>query len=541
MFAGLLLFIGLLLILLILFAGLLLFIGLLLILLILFAGLLLLLVLLILLVFLLLLIVGLLGLLTRLLHELLELFDLFFEFLGLLAVGQKKLLIANDGRVAGMRPHALAVEVFRTVQHGQRLADAFLRAIEVLRLKFLHGVLKPGPGVEVGDHADVLVGGSAHQGILLGSGDGAFVERPGFLVVMLHLLLIEPEVVEFGGRPERFGFRRFGLLARIRDRRGLPLDGDRLDGLSGLLSTEFGLESEAEQRRDREQSLHGAGTRLRDAEEEREEEEGGRERIGGAFDWAEHGDGVLALLPVEHFDAGFEFVDAAERRGGTDVHAAGPARKFGQLGLVQGAFHRVALAVGEDAELAAFVLHADDGGIGGVAHADCEDGYLRLREVADDRCAAPGELVAVGHEDHGFVHALRALERLYGFLERELDIGAADRDRVRVEVVDELDETGAVDREGTDQERLARERDEAEAVARILLHDFAHEPFRVVHAARLHVVGEHALRNVEQHQQVAPGGGVLHDLFAPGGTRRGHDREQDDPGEQEQAEDAFAP
>ena len=138
------------------------------------------------------------------------------------------------------------------------------------------------------------------------------------------------------------------------------------------------------------------------------------------------------------------------------------------------------------------------------------------------------------------MRALCALERLDSLFERELNVGAADGDRVRVEVVDELDETGAVDREGTDQEGFARERDEAEAVARILSYDFAHEPFRVVHAARLHVVGEHAAGDVEQHQQVASVGGVLPDLPSPGRTGRGDRQKQDHEEKQDDAEDAFA-
>ena len=490
-----------------------------------------------LLVLLLLLIVRLLCLLTRLFHELFQLFDLLFQLLGLLAVGEEDLLVADDGRVARGGPHAFAVKFLGPVQLGQRLADCLFGGIEVLRLKLFRCALQTGTRVEVGDHADVLIGRGAHERFLFGRGDGAFVERPSFFVVLFDLLLFESAVVQLGRRFD--GFRR-GLFRFLfcGFRRGLRLL--NLSGRRCCLRAGFARRGDEQKRGERKHGLNGARTRFGDAEKDREQDDRGGERIGGAFDGTERGDGVFALLAVELPDARFEFVDAAVRGGGADVDAARAAGEFGQLGLVERAFDRISLAIGENAELAVLVRDADDRRVRGVADADREDGDLRLGEVVDDRCAASGEFVAVGHEDDGLVRALRAFERLDGFFERELDVGAADRDRVGVEVVHELDEARPVHGQRADQKGFARERDEAEPVARILLHDLAHEPFRVVHATRLHVVGEHAFRDVEQDQQVASGGDIVHDLFAPGRTGGGDGQEQNGEREQDDAEDAFA-
>ena len=314
---------------------------------------------------------------------------------------------------------------------------------------------------------------------------------------MFDLLLFQPAVVELGRRLDLF-FRGL-FLRRFRVRLSGCL---RLRDLRGGNGLRAGLHRNAEnqKRGERDDSLNRTRAGFGNAEEEREKDDGRGERVGGAFDGAEHRDCVFAVLAVEHLDARFEFVDAAVCGGGPDVDASGAAGKFGQLRLVERASDRIPAGIREHTELSVFARHADDRRVCGVAHADGEDRYLRLGEVADDGCAASREFVAVRHEDDCLVRTLRTFKSIYGFLKRELNVGAADGDRVGVEVVDELDEACAVDRERADQEGLARERDESEAVARILLDDFAHEPFRMVHAARLHVIGEHASGDVEQHQ-----------------------------------------
>ena len=295
-----------------------------------------------------------------------------------------------------------------------------------------------------------------------------------------------------------------------------------------------------QKRGERKHGLNGARTRLRDAEEKREQDDRGGERIGGSLDGTERGNGVFALLAVELPDARFEFVDAAVRGGGPDIDAARAPCEFSQLRLIERAFDRISLAVGEDAELAVLVRYADNRRIRWIADADRKDRDLRLGEVVDDRCAASGEFVAVGHENDSLVRALRAFERLDSLFKRELNVRASDRDGIDVKVVHKLDEARPVHGQRADQEGFARERDQSEPVARILLHDLAHKPFRVVHAARLHVVGEHTLRYIEQHEQVASGGGVVHDLFTPGRTRGGDGKKQDGKREQDDAEDPFA-
>ena len=358
---------------------------------------------------------------------------------------------------------------------------------------------------------------------------------------MLDLLLFQPAVVEFGGRSDWFRSRCFFLVSPVVCGRGglcLLCPGGR--GRRRRLCAGFRRDGENEKCGEREDRLNGTRARFGDAEKDREENDRGGERVGGAFNGAEHGDRVFALLAVEHFNARFEFVDAAVSGGGADIDSARAAREFGQLRFVERTFDRISLAVRENAEFAVLVLHADDRRVRRIADADGENRNLGFREIADDGCAAPGQFVAVRDEDDGLVRALRAFERLDGFLQRQLDVGASDRDRVGVEVVNKLDEARPVHGQRTNQEGFARERDESEAVAGILLHDFAHEPFRVVHAARLHVVGEHAPRNVEQYEQVAPRGGVLHDLFAPGRTGGGDSQEQHGKREQDDAEESFA-
>ena len=111
----------------------------------------------VLLVFLLLLVMGLLGLLTCLLHKFFQLFDLLFHLLGLLAVGQKNLLVANNGGICNGGTHAFAVKVFGETELGQSLLDGLFGGIEVLRLELVGGVLQAAAGVEVGNDADILV------------------------------------------------------------------------------------------------------------------------------------------------------------------------------------------------------------------------------------------------------------------------------------------------------------------------------------------------------------------------------------------------
>ena len=313
-----------------------------------------------------------------------------------------------------------------------------------------------------------------------------------------------------------------------------------LSGRRRGLRAGFIRDGEQRKRSKGEEHLHRARTRFGDAEEKREQDDRRGERIGGTFNGSERGDGVFAFLAVEHPDARFKFVDAAVRGGGTDVDAACAPGEFRQLRLVEGAFYRISVAVRENPELSIVVLHTDDRRVRRIADADREDRYLRFGEFVDDGCAATGELVAIGHEDHGLVRALCSLERLDGFFKRELYIGAADGDRLGVKVVHELDKARPVHGQRADQEGFARECDQAESVARIFLHDLAHQPFRMVHAAWLYVIGEHAFRNIEQHEQVAPGACVVHDLFAPGRAGGGNGQKKDDEGEQDDAEDTFA-
>ena len=353
---------------------------------------------------------------------------------------------------------------------------------------------------------------------------------------MFDLLLFQSAVVEFGGRSD--GFRR-GLF-----RCGF-LGCNRLYllffyGCLRVLRAGFRGCGEQKERGKREKRLNRTRPRFGDTEEEDEKDDRGSERICGPFDGPERGDGVFAFLPVEHPDARFKFVDAAVCGGRADIEAAGAAGEFGQLRFVERAFDRVSVAVRKDTEFAVLILHADDRGIRRIADADGEDRDLSFCEIADDGCPAPGQFVAVRHEDDGLVRTLCAFECLDRVLKRELHIRAADRDRVGVEIVHKLNEARPVHRQRTDQKGFARERDESETVARILLDDFAHEPFRMVHAARLHVVGEHAFRNVEQHEQIPSGRGVLHDLFTPGRAGGGDGQEKHGKREQDDAEDAFA-
>ena len=388
------------------------------------------------------------------------------------------------------------------------------------------------------DHADILIGGSAHERFLFGGGDGAFVERTCLFVVLFDLLLFQPAVVKLGRGLDGFRYGLFRLGFRCRGRCGL-----RLLDLSGRrrgLRTGFVRHGKNQKHGKREHCLNRTRTRLGNAEEQREQYDRGGERIGGTFDGTERGDGVFALLAVELTDARFEFVDAAVSGGGPHIDAARAAGEFGQLGFVERAPDRIAVAVGEDSEPAVLVRNADDRRIRRIADADRKNRDLRLGKVVDDRCAATGELVAVGHEHDGLVHTLCSAERSDGFFQRKLHIGAADGDRIGIEVVDELNEARPVHGQRTDQEGFARKRNESEAVARILLYDFAHEPLRMVHAGRLHVVGEHAFRDIEHHEQVASGGGVLHDLFTPGRAGGGNCQKQNDEREQDDAEDAFA-
>ena len=102
-----------------------------------------------LLILLLLLVVRLLCLLARLFHELLKFLDLFLHLLGLLAVGEKNLLVADDGSVARGGTHAFAVKFLRPVQFDQGFVDSLFSRVKVLRLKLLRGALHGRAGVEV--------------------------------------------------------------------------------------------------------------------------------------------------------------------------------------------------------------------------------------------------------------------------------------------------------------------------------------------------------------------------------------------------------
>jgi hypothetical protein len=219
-----------------------------------------------------------------------------------------------------------------------------------------------------------------------------------------------------------------------------------------------------------------------------------------------------------------DLIDARAPLGGAHDGAACGLGDGRELGLALGAERggeRLTAVVGAPADDAP--VGGDLGDTLGGAPADLHDvngGALGGGGLGDGAGVAL-EVFAVGDEHHDAAVVFRlgiAAHDLAPPLERPGDGGAADGHVVRLGLAQELGDGGPVGGE-REPDRLAGERDGAEARARQLAHELAHLDLRPLDARGRHVARVHALREVEHDDDVEVGGG--HEALPAAGLRAG--------------------
>ena len=120
------------------------------------------------------------------------------------------------------------------------------------------------------------------------------------------------------------------------------------------------------------------------------------------------------------------------------------------------------------------------------------------------------------------------------------NIGAAFRDGLGVEIVDRIDGGVVVDREGRLEEGAAGKGDQADAIALQLVDQILRREFDPLETIRLHVVREHAARNVDREEQVESLAFHLVVGVAPARSRQANEDEAEDEKEKDEAKDAPA-
>ena len=209
-------------------------------------------------------------------------------------------------------------------------------------------------------------------------------------------------------------------------------------------------------------------------------------------------------LPLLHFSKA-RFHDPAHVGGAVlqpCVKAAGSFGNAREHFFVQAGFDELPVRSLDELRAAIFPAHRDKRALRGT-DADGENTHR-------SRCLARGfhgigtQVFAVGEEHERAAFALALAEGFGRGADRLGDVGAAQRNDVRIEFLNRGEDRRVIDRQRRLQESRARESDEPEAVAFQGVDEVERREFRPFQTARLHVVGQHGTRGVEGDQHIAP-------------------------------------
>src|SRR5690606_6281275 len=211
------------------------------------------------------------------------------------------------------------------------------------------------------------------------------------------------------------------------------------------------------------------------------------------------------------------------------------ASDLAERGLVEAALDRAPVAVGLVADDVALALDRDRRAVRGP-DARGEERHAEVRGVPERGAEAAAVVLAVGDDEEGAGALCGRLtlhvEGLERDAERLAEVGALRRDKGGLGGVEEEADGAEVGREGTLQECLAGEDDEAGAAAAELGEEALDLVLRTGEPARSDILGLHRLRDVEGDEHVEA---VLLDLAEVGSVARpgeGDGGEEDGAGEE---------
>ena len=125
-------------------------------------------------------------------------------------------------------------------------------------------------------------------------------------------------------------------------------------------------------------------------------------------------------------------------------------------------------------------------------------------------------------------------------LEGGVDIGSADRERARFQLVESLEEHGSIDSGRAFRIGGSGEGNQANAVGGTGVDEFAEEKFGRVHAGEaVGIVGPHGAGDIEEDDKIFGGLFVFVKFSSTGGAQRGEES-QDESGEKRDGENATA-
>ncbi len=335
---------------------------------------------------------------------------------------------------------------------------------------------------------------------LLGAGEVAVAIQPRAVVVRLH-------------RPARWSERRCGRLAGR--------------GGGGQRWHREHRECERRQRRALRSTL-SASIADRELEEKAPERERERdlEPLRVHLARRTHGRGLGELRARLIVEGGEPATVGAEEA----VRTAGRRRDRSQRRLVESRGHGLSALVAHEV---ARTVRADDLEElpARAAHTERVDRESTIRGVAGGGDRVPLEILTIADEDHHLLMTGLRAQRLLGCADRGREVGSATRDDVGVERVERFEEHAGVGGEGRLDERVARERDEPEAVAVEPLREIGDGDLGSRQSIRSQIGRAHAPRRVHREHDIDPAAWRLFESIAmerPRERDRDHRHARDD-------------
>ena len=439
---------------------------------------------LVLLIFFLLLILCLLSLLPGLLLQFFQLVDFLFQLFRFPAVRDQNRLIPGKSLMRNILTQRIPVHTFRRIQRFHRGFHFFLRFVKILFLNRLYRFTELRPRFRMGNHAEILGCPAADLRLIDAVAQRLFIRSGGLLQLAFFMRFDTP--VERIRRRHIFRCGGNRLFRLLRNRQSIRLL--RIQRQTG--------EREHKQRN---RPCTPADRTLGKNKPDQQKHKRHCKRIAETVDRLGRLDGFI-FLRSKSADPFFQSRNSRIPCRRTDIDTARASRKLAELLLVQRTVHNRSGGIGKRLHTASAVRDLNDGRLGGIPDPRDEQRNPACNDLVNRLAAVAFQLVAVGHQHHGAMLSLRRFERLKRGGQRLLNIGPANRDGFGIQLVKQLVETGLIRRQRAFEKAFSGKRDQAEPVARIQLHKFFHQPFRMCQTRRLNVFCQHALRNVEHKQ-----------------------------------------
>jgi len=149
-------------------------------------------------------------------------------------------------------------------------------------------------------------------------------------------------------------------------------------------------------------------------------------------------------------------------------------------------------------------------------------------------------ILAVGDQQQRLVAVAEALHPAEGLANRVADGRATARRRCRSDILERGLVVAVIRRERARQNRLARERDEPDAIPADAVEQIANVGLRAFEPAGFHVLTQHGARDVQQHHDVRAAFAHLLEVHAPSGPRRRENQKREPREHQRRGDEAAA-